>query len=295
MRSASSLETLANHLALSSAPGRPRKIGDVGTLIDAGAREARELLEPLIDAFIEAGSADGIVDAVSAFNADPLEALLLETIGVATLAGDLMIREGQRSDPLIALAEGSGTPFVDLPWADAVEEFRKRGNVTDEDLATLLEGIAFTSREERQRMLETIQQTTLDKLATAVSEGETYEDFAEALRTETVPLGITADDDSYLQMVFRTNVQGAYSAGRDRASKDPEILELRPYALYLTAGDSFVRSEHAEYAERNNGVYRIGSPEWEAVRPPPKDSPFNCRCSWVTLTREEALERGAEV
>jgi hypothetical protein len=246
-------------------------------------------------------AASGIAQAIRRYDTSALDEAIVSTNILAEMAGDLMVREGDRGGPkMIALADGDAGSgdrkhFVSLPWEEAVEEFRKRGNVTPTDLQRLIQDVSVRSAQERNKLLAFVQQTTLDKLATAVEEGETYEDFAEALRTETVPLGITADDDSYLQMVFRTNVQGAYSAGRDRASKDPEILEQRPFALYLTAGDGFVRSEHAEYAERNNGVYRIGSPEWEAVRPPPKDSPFNCRCSWVTLTREQALERGAQV
>jgi hypothetical protein len=218
--------------------------------------------------------------------------MLLEIIGTATLAGDLMVREGDRGSSAIALADGTSRPFVDMAWGDAVEEFRKRGNVTPEDLATLIEGIATQAAEERQRILETVQKMTLEKLEKVIADGDTYADFAKALRKDLAPLGITADDDSYLSTVFRTNVASAYSAGRDRASKDPDIIAERPFALYLTANDGLVRAEHQAYAEANNGIYRIGSAEWEAVRPPPKDSPFNCRCSWVTLTEEQARERG---
>lgn len=246
-------------------------------------------------------AAAGIGQALRHFDVDPLDEAIVSTNIMAEMAGDLMVREGERGGPkMIALADGDGSAgdgrhFVSLPWEDAVEEFKKRGNVTPYDLQRLIQGVAVRSAEERKKLLAYVQETTLDKLATAVSDGETYADFAEALRAETVPLGITADDDGYLQMVFRTNVQGAYSAGRDRASKDPEIIAERPFALYLTAGDGFVREEHAAHAEKNQGVYRIGSAEWEAVRPPPKDSPYNCRCSWVTLTEEQARERGAQV
>jgi hypothetical protein len=240
--------------------------------------------------------------AIKRYDASALDEAVFEANVMATLAGDLMVREGEKGAPRrLELAPPRGDipdddddPFVDKPWADAVEWLRARGKVKDEDLARLLNDAAARSREERLKLLAMVQEKTYEKLADAVDDGQTYQAFAKDLRTGLVPIGVTAEDDGYLQMVFRTNVQSAYSAGRDKASKDPEIIAERPFALYLTAGDGLVRSEHAEYAERNNGVYRIGSPEWEAVRPPPKDSPFNCRCSWVTLTVAQAYERAPE-
>lgn len=232
--------------------------------------------------------------AVRAYDTEALDEAILAANIVAELAGNLMVREGERGAPKrLDLARGDDGPFVSLPWEEAVEEFRKRGNVTPNDLTRLLRDVEARSREQRDALLLHVQERTYDLLAEAVGDdGSTYKSFAAKLRADMAPLGISADDDGHLQMVFRTNVQGAYSAGRDRASKDPELLAERPFAQFLTAGDGLVRSEHAEYAERNNGVYIIGSPEWEAVRPPPKDSPFNCRCSWVTLTLEQAIERG---
>lgn len=243
-----------------------------------------------------------IAAAVAEYDAEALDEAVLAANVVAELAGNLMVREGERGAPRrLDLARGDGPdddgpgeqPFVSLPWEEAIEEFSKRGNVRPGDLERLLNDVAFRSQQERQRMLQYVQERTYDLLTDAVADdGSSFKSFAAELRADMAPLGISATDDGYLQMVFRTNVQGAYSAGRDKASKDPELLAERPIALYLTAGDGLVRSEHAAFAEQNGGMYRIGSAEWEAVRPPPKGSPYNCRCSWVTLTLEQARERG---
>jgi len=237
-----------------------------------------------------------IKDAIQKFKPEQLDLALFGTMVVAQLAGGLMVREGERGGPrLLKLArnddddEEEDDPFVALPWEEAVTEFKKRGRVTDQDLATLLRDVEFQTRQDRERMLQHVHQATLEKLAAAVHDDDsTFKQFAKDLRQDLVPLGVNADDDTHLRMVFRTNVQSAYSLGRDRASKDPELLEQRPYAQYLMVGDMFTRDEHREYAERNLGIYLIGSPEWELIRPPPKSSPWNCRCSWVTLTPDEA-------
>jgi hypothetical protein len=233
-----------------------------------------------------------LAKAAKAFDADDLDEALFEANVLAELAGELMVRDGERGGPAV-LELAREQAFVSLPWREAVEAFRERGTVTDRDLETLLRDVATRSARARADLLAHIQDVVHDKLAAAIeNDGSTFREFAEAVRDETIPLGINPDDDAYLQMVFRTNVQGAYSAGRDRASKDPDLLDERPIALYLTAGDGLVRSEHAQFAERNGGMYEISSPEWGRVRPPPAGSPFNCRCSWVTLTLEQARERG---
>lgn len=264
--------------------------------MDQGVERSADILKPLIESIArgleratDARSArQAIQRAVESFDPEDLDDLLFGTNVVAGFTGDLMVREGERGDPLLELARDDD-PFVSLPWEEAVQEFKKRGRVTDRDLSTLLKTVENKTRDDRSALLQYVQETAIDKLAQAVAaDDSTYESFAKDLRQDLVPLGINADDDSYLRMVFRTNVQSAYSAGRDRASKDPELLEQRPYARYLSVGDGLTRPEHREYAERNGGIYRIDSPEWELVRPPPKASPWNCRCSWVTLTAEQA-------
>lgn len=263
--------------------------------------EAAELLRALVTAIADGVGDDegaGIDAAIKAFDTDALDVILLETIGMADMAGDLMLREGDPLKPsFVALAADGGVSdarvFVDLPWLEAVEEFRKRGAVTPRDLERLIRDIATRSQEARKKLLQFVQDKAHEKLANVIHDGGSYRDFAEGLRDETIPLGINPDDDHYLKMVFRTNVQGAYSSGRDRASKDPDIIEQRPIAQYLTVGDAFTRPEHAKFAEANGGgFYVIGSDEWEAARPPPKGSPWNCRCSFVTLYLEQAREAG---
>ena len=104
---------------------------------------------------------------------------------VAEMAGDLMVREGERGArkfaKSIALAAGDGSvssPFTSMPWTDAVEEWRNRSNVSSGELSTLLRNTVTRSREEQRKLLENIQEAVRDNLAYAIADGETYADFA---------------------------------------------------------------------------------------------------------------------
>lgn len=229
------------------------------------------------------------------YDAAALDALFFETNMLALMTGALMVYEGEAGPALLEFARGDAPgdePFVHLPWTEAVEEFRKRGRVSESDLATLVRDALVQSEEERRRLLEHVQEKAYAHLADVIAAGGSYGDFAESIQADTAALGISVKDDHYLRMVFRTNVAGAYSQGRDRASKDPAVRSERPIALYLPVNDVFTRAEHREYGERHGGMYLIDSPEWEQVRPPPKASPWNCRCGWTTLTLEQARARG---
>lgn len=73
-------------------------------------------------------------------------------------------------------------------------------------MARILRDVEFQTRADRDRVSP---------------DGSTFKDFAEELRSDLGKMGITAEDSGHLRMVFRTNVQSAYSLGRDRASKVP--------------------------------------------------------------------------
>lgn len=249
-------------------------------------------MQSLADAIAQRGRA-GLQLTIHSFDRTPLTALIAEQSGIAFMAADLLVRSHSRAHATFKLAQGDGmlpgggddeplVQFVDMPWEEAIREWKKRGRVTENDLERLIRQVAHDSDEASRLLLERVQERTLEHLETALRDGKTYEKFAEDLRGGLVPLGITADDDAYLQTVFRTNVQSAYGAGRYIAITDPEVVAERPYVQYLTVGDGFVRPSHAKL---HGKVFRVDSSEWRAIAPP---NGFNCRCGLVSLTAEQA-------
>lgn len=203
----------------------------------------------------------------------------------ADLAGQLMVYG--RESKLIKLREKQKS-FLDLPWLDAIAEFRRRGVVSPNEFATLLNGYTQRADQQRQDVLEHVQKKVKALLEEAIRGGDTFETFATKFETARPELGIEKAKPSYLQNVFRTNVQSAYGAGRFRAITDPVVVETRPFVQYRTVGDSRVRPAHAELADK---VFNTGDPLWHRVSPP---NGYQCRCAIVTLSRDEAREMGVE-
>lgn len=198
---------------------------------------------------------------------------------MSDLAGQLMVRG--REAKLVKLDRGASEAFLDLPWEDALAAFRERVPTRDNELERLLDAYVQRSEEARQLALEQVQKYVKDSLESHIRDGGSFRDFAQDIDDGKVSLGITADDPSYLKMVFRTNVQSAYGAGRFRAITDPDVIEERPYVQYRTVGDARVRPEHAVL---DRTIYDANSELWHRIAPP---NSFNCRCSMVSLSKDE--------
>lgn len=216
---------------------------------------------------------------------------------MADMAGQLMVhgyeagntRIGERA--LKFAADGSFQApgsFLNLPWDEAIAEFKARGLLTDSQFSSMLRGYADQSADGRERMLRRLQERMQLLLGQVVERDQTFDEFADAVADGTADLGISEQNPSYLQTVFRTSIQSAYGSGRYRAATHPDVLEARPYSQYLTVGDAFVRPAHAKLADR---VYKTDSDAWRLIATP---NGWNCRCSSRTLTREEAKELGVK-
>lgn len=214
--------------------------------------------------------------------------VLFVTTARADMAGQLMVA-GREAD-VVALAAADVAPreksFLDLPWVEAIEYFKRRGLVRATDFETLLAGYAQRAAVARQLMLEQVQAETMNYLLEAIEKGGTYPEFAAQIGTMTENLGLTPANPTYLQMVFRTNVQSAYGAGRYRAITNPEVMSDRPFVQYRTVRDARVREEHKVL---DGKVYASADPLWHNIAPP---NGYNCRCSMVTMTRVEAEAAG---
>jgi SPP1 gp7 family putative phage head morphogenesis protein len=211
----------------------------------------------------------------------PLRTALLEPSIRLDLAGQLMVRS-TAPKRLVKLARGDAAySFLDLPWDEALEAFLQRVPQRRDELRRLYEAYARRADAATAMSLEQLQAMVKDRLARMIEEGGTFEDFAKAIEAGTETLGIAGDDPTYLKMVFRTNVQTAYGAGRFRALTDPDVVAEYPYIQYRTVGDARVREEHRVL---DRGIYAATNPAWFNIAPP---NGFSCRCSTVPLSADD--------
>lgn len=92
--------------------------------------------------------------------------------------------------------------------------------------------------------------------------------------------------ESYAETIYRTNLAGAYTAGRFRQMQDPDVRAVAPAFEYMAIGDHSTRKNHAAadglLADVSDGV-------WDRVSPP---MGYNCRCDLRIVDRFELEDRG---
>jgi len=123
-----------------------------------------------------------------------------------------------------------------------------------------------------------------DALAETARTGETAADWRAAVDKLTTEAGVANLNSFTLDTAFQTAMQKAYSSGRLVQMQQPHIVEALPFWQYWTVGDNRVRPEHAVL---DQFIARAIDPVWRRIYPP---SGFNCRCSVVPITEDEALK-----
>ena len=210
---------------------------------------------------------------------------------MADLAGQLFVQNVELGQKKRLLADDRRPAFLRLPYAEALDYWTAQGG-SREMLDKVLAGYRKNAQAATELMLDNLSRTVIGRVESALANGDTLQDFARGVREDTVALGISPASSSYLETVYRTNVQTAYGAGRFRQLTNPDVMEVRQFVQYRTAGDNRVRSNHAEL---DGVIFEASSSEWQRVAPP---CGFNCRCSMVSLDDEgvrEELKRGARL
>lgn len=90
-----------------------------------------------------------------------------------------------------------------------------------------------------------------------------------------------------LRTIFRTNMQAAYAAGDWGQIVDN--AGSAPFLMYDAVDDNLTRPQHRAW---DGTVLRYDDPWWDTHRPP---NGWNCRCSVIQLSADEALARGLAI
>lgn len=107
----------------------------------------------------------------------------------------------------------------------------------------------------------------------AVRQGLTTDAGTELIRRALDSAGVTLDNPFLAETIFRTQLNLAYSAGRQNAYEDPDIDEILVGFEYNTVGDDRVRPNHAAM---DGLVLPKDHPLWNSIMPP---NGWNCRCT----------------
>lgn len=126
-----------------------------------------------------------------------------------------------------------------------------------------------------------------DEIERAVRDGTTFEDFRSAVG-EKLEASWGGEKPGRLETIFRTNVEGAYNAGRYREMTAPAVRRARPYWRYDAIEDATL--DDCPICSRCAGVILPADHPWWRTHYPILHP--NCRCVATPLTEEEARAEG---
>lgn len=285
--------------------------GTVEDLIDRGTRELQLAVNRWADEYVNAfGEAESAGDITRIANrvaeqldarpfARALERNLVHSVALGaldswfddenpdgeTVAPPTFAAE-QAADIDPAIVVGYGVAFSKMKFDRALRIFREK-NVLPRALFDQLSAEAkrksFTVAALTQtQMLHLVHA----ELARHVGAGADFRSFAPSFKKRLESAGFTAPtvkaEASYIQTVFRTNVLGAYNAGRHERMSQPEVVRARPYWQIRTVSDHRRRPTHAQ---ADGVIMRADDPFWKRAYPP---FGFSCRCRVVSLSEKQA-------
>jgi len=194
----------------------------------------------------------------------------------ADLAGQLMVDVHETGkvelswhrDNLIVLQDEIPA-FLNLRWDEAIEAYNQleQGGAIprEREFVRIVDQYNFRSQKARQLLLDYLRKRSLELANQALDEGTTLREYMADIENFASGLGISIDNPAYLDNVFRTNLQTAYSAGRWRAMTDPDVIEARPYWRYQATMDA----DTCDFCRFMNGmIFEVGNPETDILVPP---------------------------
>ena len=179
------------------------------------------------------------------------------------------------------------TKFAARPLADAIKAFLGKEPVTREvfdEMEKAAQRRAFTvAKAANEAMVRVVKQELIRQIAV----GADLSEFGKHAAARFESAGWTPANPSHVETVFRTNVIGAYGAGRARQQLQPEVLAVRPFLEWLGVGDGPPR-QRPTHAAMHGVVLRASDEFWRRAYPP---AGYNCRCRVRSLSVKQGAGR----
>jgi SPP1 gp7 family putative phage head morphogenesis protein len=176
-------------------------------------------------------------------------------------------------------------PDDPVQFEEAIRAIRARVPMTDEEFDQLVESereFAFTVAGVAELDLVA---DVYERVETAVREGTPFEEFQDQVGPDLEETW-GGEQPGRVENIFRTNVMGAYSAGRYEAATAPDVLEERPYWRF----DGIKDDRQTEICRACNGVILPADHPWWRTHYPGLH--FGCRSIVTTLTKAQAEKQG---
>lgn len=129
-----------------------------------------------------------------------------------------------------------------------------------------------------------------ESLESALKDGIPFQEWKKNINTLLLQRGLTLRENASAwrkEVIFRTNIQSAYQAGRYTEMK--QATDNTPYWQYIAIMDVRTRPSHAAL---HGKVLRADDPFWKTNYPP---NGYNCRCRVRALSEDQVRQLGLKV
>ncbi|MBF0192276.1 MAG: DUF935 family protein [Magnetococcales bacterium] len=216
---------------------------------------------------------------------------LADLLTGAALATHMAGRHAVLVEAGVVPADHADVQYGGLPFKEAIDYFRGKVPVPTERWDDLVNGqhdVGFMSAGATKADLLNDLQSAMDR---AIAEGTTLSEFRKSFDEAVAKHGweYTGSRAWRSKLIFNTNMQNAYQAGRYAQMTDPDVLQSRPYWQYRHYASPNERKEHKAW----NGLVLPAQDPWWSTHYPPNG--FNCHCTVFTLASRDLRREGLSV
>jgi SPP1 gp7 family putative phage head morphogenesis protein len=228
--------------------------------VKSGKSIFNKLIKKMISEIKKSDSFSDMLVRLDEINTSSTTKKLSESLAQAQVSTDKIGVESIRAEiepaDNISFSEYEETRWgPGFPFDQAIDFFR--------DKSFELAGIAVDD------LLDQIKR----EIDTSLVEGTTLKDFQKSASSIFKKLGYVGVTPWRTETIYRTNMQGAYQAGRYNQMTDQAVLIARPFwATRLT------------HAAMHGRIFRNDHPIWAEWYPP---NGFNCRCYVMTVSARQ--------
>lgn len=235
--------------------------GAILQLVEAKAKRSRRKIEAALSDL-------GSVVTASMGMADLLGRRRL-ILDIENRIGRRGVRYGRNFPQRYADPANEKTPIIPrVPFWTAIEDFKTRypalGKSAEEVRQLYAEGHAFAMAKSLDIEVTKRMQKEIERIKRAGLPADKAAEEMEKVRTA-APQFFRDWSVAYAQTVFRTNVTGAYTAGRFRQAMDPDLDEFAVGFIFSTAQDPDVRKNHRPL---HGMIAHKMDPVWDRFSPP---------------------------
>ena len=181
--------------------------------------------------------------------------------------------------------------YGSIPFTEQIKFFRSKVNVPTRawtDVYAQQHDVGFMVSGAMKDDLLSDLRTAVDGV---VAEGKSFEWFKANFREIAKQRGwaYNGGENWRAQVIYETNLNQSYNAGREAQMADPRLRRTRPYGLYRHYASEHERPTHAA---QDGAVHPLDDPWWSVWSP---QNGWGCKCKKFAIGERDVKRLGLTV